>query len=205
MSLSRRGTTFAKVLAIAGAGSILAMFGLVYAIDQNNRFGEVPCTETDGKASTDSSALAQWVGYSSLKEMVGNADAIVVAKVDGCVKVYSHPKSKDLRLTNFGFVVEDSMKGTFSEGERVTVDFLSSGLDSERHLMKADERYVLFLAFNQITESYFPVGGPQGRFQVIDDQVYSLDNYYADLDFINVKVDGEPLGHFVSRIRTMTG
>jgi hypothetical protein len=180
------------------------MFGLVYAIDQNSRFGEVPCTETDGTASADSSALVQWVAYGSLKEMVGNADAVVVAKVDGCVKVYSHPKSRDLRLTSFGFVVEDPMKGTFSEGERVTVDFLSSGLHSGKHLMKADERYVLFLVFNHVTESYFPVGGPQGRFQVVDDQVYSLDNQYADLDFINVKVDGEPLDDFVSRVRTTT-
>jgi len=70
--------------------------------------------------------------------------------------------------------------------------------------MQAGERYVLFLTFNQITSSYVPVGGPQGRFVIVDDLVYSLDSIYPNLGYINVKVDGQPLDDFLSEVESTT-
>ena len=85
------------------------------------------------------------------------------------------------------------------------VQLVTTGEDADYHLMKQGERYVLFLTFNQVTSSYVPVGGPQGRFKVSSDGlVYSLDSIYPDMGFINVKVDGQPLGDFLSDIRSLS-
>ena len=67
--------------------------------------------------------------------------------------------------------------------------------------MKAGEQYVLFLTYNQVTSAYSPVGGPQGRFLVKDDRVYSMDAVHSDLDFINVTIDGRPLDDFLSDVQ----
>lgn len=201
MSSLGRQKKIARIIAIAVAGVVIASVSVVYAMDQFNRFGEVPCREEDG-AFSSSSESALIVGFTTLEEVVGNSDAIVVADVQKCVKVHSHPKSKEIRLTDFDVTVENSVKGDLPIGRTLTVQLVTSGEDAEYHLMKAGERYVLFLTFNQITSSYVPVGGPQGRFKVVEGLVYSLDGIYPDLSFIRVKVDGQPLDDFLSEIQS---
>lgn len=153
--------------------------------------------------SAGTSASALIVGFTTMEEVVANSDAIVVADVEKCVKVHSHPKSKEVRLTDFELRIERSIKGDMPIGSTTTVQLVTSGEDAEYHLMKAGERYVLFLTFNQVTSSYVPVGGPQGRFIIVDGLVYSLDGIHPDLSFINVKVEGQPLDDFISEIQPL--
>ena len=203
MSSHGRSRKLVTIFALAAAGVVIAAVSMVYAMDQNNRYGEVPCAE-DSVPLTGGSTSAPVVGFTTLEEVVANSDAIVVADVENCVKVHSHPKSKEVRLTDIEVTIERSIKGDMPVGGSATVQLVTSGEDAEYHLMKAGERYVLFLTFNQITSSYVPVGGPQGRFMILDGLVYSLDGIHQDLSYINVKVDGEPLDGFLSEIQTLS-
>lgn len=203
MSLSGRSRKPGKVFAIAAAGAVIAAISLVYAWDQNNRYGEVPCA--DGSAPlTGTGASALIVGFTTMEQAVANSDAIVVADVEKCVKVHSHPKSKEIRLTDIEVTVERSIKGDMPVGGTATVQLVTSGEDADYHVMKAGERYVLFLTFSHATSSYVPVGGPQGRFIIVDGLVYSLDGIHPDLSFINVKVEGQPLDDFLSEIQPLS-
>jgi hypothetical protein len=176
---------------------------LAYAMDQNSRYGEVPCPANVQAASNNPSAAT--VGFTRIEEIVANSDAIIMADVDRCVKVHSHPKDKEIRLTDIEVTNKQVIMGDLQPGRPVTVQLVTSGQGAEDHPMQAGEKYILFLTFNQITSSYVPVGGPQGRFIVVDDRVYSLDSKYPNLDYINVKLDGEPLDDFALQIRAMTG
>ncbi len=198
MPFAAPGTKTAKYLVFVIAGGLIAVASAVYAVDQNNRYGEVPCGAQPMPATTGGSALV--VGFTSLHEIASNSEAIVVAHVDECEKVHSHPKSRDLRLTDIKVTVEKQVSGSMSEGSAATVELVSSGSDADPHIMVQGERYVLFLAYNQITQSYFPVGGPQGRFQIVDGRVYSLDQLYPDGGFIQVKVSGQPLDEFLAAV-----
>ena len=193
-----------KIMALAAAGAIVAAASLAYAMDQNSRYGEVPCPAA-GSATSGNTASAATVGFTKLEEIVANSDAIIIADADRCVKVHSHPKDKEIRLTDIEVTTEEVIMGDLQVGRPVTVQLVTSGEGAEDHPMQAGERYILFLTFNPITSSYVPVGGPQGRFFISDDHVYSLDSKYPDLAYINVKMDGEPLDGFVSQIRIMTG
>lgn len=200
-----RRKKLAKVIALSAAGALVATLGVAYALDQINRYGEVPCVQQVSAASTVGRAAALVVGFTTLEEIVENSDSIVIAQVDQCVKVHSHPKAKEIRLTDFEVTVEKTIRGDISEGKIVTVQLVTSGEDADYHVMKAGDRYVLFLTFNEITSSYVPVGGPQGRFLIDNsNRVYSLGNIYPDLGFLAVKVDGTPLEDFVKEIQSMT-
>ena len=194
-----RHKKIARIIAIAAAGAVIATISLAYAMDQINRYGEVSCRD-DSAPSSGNSASSLVVGFTTLEEIVANSDAIVIADVDRCVKVHSHPKAKEIRLTDIEVTIGKSIMGDLRPGATVSVQLVTSGEDAEDHVMLAGERYVLFLTFNQITSSYVPVGGPQGRFVIVDDLVYSLDSIYPNLGYINVKVDGQPLDDFLSEI-----
>ena len=203
MSSPGRNKKIARIAAVAAASVVIATVSLVYAVDQDNRYGEVPCAEGSAP-SIGTSASTLVVGFTTMEEVVANSDAIVVADVEKCVKVHSHPKSKEVRLTDIEVTIGRSIKGDMPAGSIATVQLVTSGEDAEYHLMKAGERYVLFLTFNQVTSSYVPVGGPQGRFMIVDGFVYSLDGIHPDLSFINVKVDGQPLDDFLSDIQSLS-
>ena len=204
MNLPGRSKKLAKIIAISAAGVLVATLGAAYALDQINRYGDVPCREEDAQPSLGNKAAALTVGFTTLEEIVANSDAIVVADVDRCVKVHSHPKSKEVRLTDFEVTIEKTIRGDLPEGRTVIVQLVTSGEDSDYHIMKAGERYVLFLTFTQITSNYVPVGGPQGRFLIDNDLVYSLDGIYSDLDFLKVNVDAMPLDDFVTESQSLS-
>ncbi len=188
-------------MAIVVAGVIVATGSLAYTTDQINRYGDVPCPSAAAPSGNGASAMS--VGFTTMEEIVSNAEAIVVSYVDGCSKVHSHPKSREIRLTDFEVKIVKSVKGNIPVGKTITVQLVTSGEDWDYHLMNTGERYVLFLTFNQITSSYVPVGGPQGRFLIGEgDLVYSLDGIYPDMSFISVKVDGQPLEEFLSGVQS---
>jgi hypothetical protein len=196
------GKRLAKVIAIVAAGAVIATLGTAYALDQINRYGEVPCPPEPGPSSSDmDSASAVLIGFTSMEEIITNADVIAVADVESCIKVHSHPKAREIRLTDFQVRVAEIVKGDLPASGTATVQLITSGSDADYHVMKAGERYVFFLASNQVTSGYSPVGGPQGRFLVSDNQVYSMDAIYSDLGFINVSVDGQPLDDFLAEIK----
>lgn len=201
MSLPGGRKKAAKIAAIAAAAVVIATFSLAYAVDQNNRYGEVPCPQEASLSSGINSASAMTIGFTTLQEIVSNADVIAVADVENCVKVHSHPKAREIRLTDFNVRVTEIVKGDLPVGNPVAVQLVTSGSDADYHVMKTGERYVLFLVSNQVTASYSPVGGPQGRFLINDDHVYSMDAVHPDVGFINVSVDGQPLDDFISEIR----
>ncbi len=195
------GKGLAKVIAIVAAGAVVATFAIAYALDQTNRYGEVPCPKGTNASTGGNSASAMTIGFTRLDEIMSNADVIAVADVDKCVKVHSHPKAREIRLTDFEVRVAKIVKGDLPEGSTVAVQLLTSGSDADYHVMKAGEQYVLFLTYNQVTSAYSPVGGPQGRFLVKDDRGYSMDAVHSDLDFINVTIDGRPLDDFLSDVQ----
>jgi hypothetical protein len=182
----------------AVAGALVALASALYAIDQNNRYGDVPCSAQAAPAPSGGSASV--VGFANLHEIASNSDAIVVAQVVECEKIHSHPKSRELRLTDVRVAVEKRISGSISEGSTTSAEMVSSGSDADPHIMLQGERYVLFLAYNQVTQSYFPVGGPQGRFQIVDDKAYSLDKLYPNAGYIQVKVDGQRLDEFLAAV-----
>ena len=200
MTLLARGS---KIIAILAAGAVIAAVGVAYALDQTNRYGEIPCGQ-ENDADSPGGGQAPVIGFTTLEEIVANADAIIIADVDRCIKVHSHPKSKEIRLTDFEVTAEKTIRGDIPAGKTLTVQLVTSGLGSDR-LMNSGERYVFFLTYNQVTSSHVLVGGPQGRFLIEDgERVYSLDAIYPDMGFISVKENGKALDDFLSGIESVS-
>ncbi|HEX7034084.1 MAG TPA: hypothetical protein VF172_13880, partial [Nitrososphaera sp.] len=96
--------------------------------------------------NSSNEAFAQLVAYSTLQDLVKDADVIVVGKVTSCIGIRGHPNAPNLELTDFNVTVERVIAGNVGAGDSLTVQLFTSGSEADFHIMNVGERYVLFLA-----------------------------------------------------------
>jgi|WetSurMetagenome_2_1015567.scaffolds.fasta_scaffold184733_2 hypothetical protein len=131
-----------------------------------------------------SSFSAMWASnYNSINELYSDTEVGLVAigtisNVIGVFPLTTAEKENQpiLSFTDFAFKIEASLKGSTNKEIiiRQTGSY-SSGQLVDDPIFKLDEQYILFLHEFE-PGKYFVKGGPQGRYKIINDKIYSM-NY----------------------------
>jgi len=154
---------------------------------------------------------AQWKGYSNVTEAVNSVKLIIVGEVSSIVKV----GTGRIPSTRFEVkILEIIKKPAEFTGETVIVAQLGAETETKimevkiNPLLKVGEKLVLFLNPGIDREGsetgVYGFGGPWGRYNIVDDEVYSLDVLYAeryDGGVLDTRVDGLELERFIEQIK----
>jgi hypothetical protein len=169
-------------------------------------FGVVSCSAPvspqngSGEQSTKSIQHVSQVSwahfYATIKDLSAEADLIVVGRVKGVVEETSDVVGEArwepviLYFTDFIFSVEQVLKGHENVREVVIHQTGAVGKDEIRDdpLLEPGDSYVLFMHEYE-TGRYFILGGPQGRFQIIGDKVFSMNNVLPGIVFLAPDLD----------------
>jgi len=129
-------------------------------------------------------ASASWAeSYASIEDLSAEADLIAVGTVKDVVGVTGDVIGENrwgpiiLYFTDFAFSVEQVLKGP--QDLREVMIHQTGAADKweirDDPLLKPGDKYVLFLHEYE-TGKYYILGGPQGRFQIIAGEVFSMNN-----------------------------
>ena len=150
--------------------------------------------------------------YNNFGEMYSDSfvDAVVLGEITRVVSVQTEPPPKaasgslHLAFTDFEFKIERTLKGK----EAVLIILHQTGAEGDFEiqddpLFKIGEKYILFL--HKYEEGkYFVTGGPQGRFKIIVDKVYSM-NYILPpesyVPSVGLDTNAIDLGTFVDEVQ----
>lgn len=142
-----------------------------------------------------------WTGYDNLENMTTTASEIVVGKVTAVKDTYY---VTEVPITKFEVVVEKSLKGKLSQGDKIdqvqAADFDPMGNSVTNDVrMNVGEEYLLFLKSTP-ENTYYSIGGPQGRFLLKNTSVYSMDNIDSRADWVHIKSMGKPYSVFENEV-----
>ncbi len=151
-------------------------------------FSLLSCVPTNDKSISPSNTIneASWgQSYNNLNEMYNDSfvDTVLIGKITRILTVITEPPPKaasgslHLAFTDFEFCIERTLKG--KEAGNITIHQTGASGEFEIRddpLFQVGEQYLLFL--HKYEEGrYFVTGGPQGRFKILGDKVYSM-NYF---------------------------
>lgn len=152
-------------------------------------------------------------GYGDLHSLKVGADLVVVGRVGSLLRTTSTPSragapTAGLIFSDYAFQVQQVLSGTLS-GATITVHQTGGTangrtleLDNDP-LLQVGQEDILFLHHDPATNTYYVIGGPQGRFVVINGLVSSLARAYPKQHIQDsVDINQEPLADFVNAIRS---
>ncbi len=165
--------------------------------------GSVSCSKTDAQFTRGSPAVyvqeASWArSYRNLNELCADPDIQIIA-IGAISRIVSvTEKNQFTHNTKFSFRVERLLKG--EQTDEVLINQMGApdkpGSDfPDDPLFEVGDRYLLFL---KVRDGVFFHPGPWGRYQVVDNKVYSLSKaligsevYHAPeaLDFNGASLD----------------
>ncbi len=153
---------------------------------------------------------ASWsYAYSDVQELADKSDLIIKGKVISSVTLENEFSNNDLIFTSHTVEVIEVVKG-YVETKNIeiyqtggeTKNVFSSVVDDP--LFKEGDIMVLFLRKSDtVVNRYIVLGGPQGRFMVNDDAVYSMSEYLDQSDSITsrMKTNGISYADFINQIK----
>ncbi len=193
----------------------LALFSFVSCASQTLN----ETTESSGRPSIHITTVSSmpsidvsWdQSYSNIDDLVSDSfvDLIVVGMIDRVVEITKTKEAETSQgpvyvyFTDFNFRIESVLKGT----DRKEIVIHQTGAESggqinEDPLFGPGERYLLFLHEFAPGKS-FVVGGPEGRYRIIDGKVFSM-NYLLPPKtyFVNegLDINGVLEGGFIESI-----
>ncbi len=151
------------------------------------------------------SISASYAGsFNNFAELYAASDMVALGDIDRVIEVVSEHGS--IFFTRLAFRIEKTIKGE-SAGEIVlnitgSPDIPGSDL-GEDPIFKPGERYFLFL--HEYEEGRFYSMGPWGRYQIIDDRVFSM-NRLVDIkwyDQLDLDCNGVTEDEFLGNIQTI--
>ena len=146
-------------------------------------------------------AQVSWArSYGTLGDLAQAADLIVKGKVVGIARSYV---DQGIPFTNFDVEVDPVLKGLANSTIQVkqTGTLISPGYEiSDDPVLVPGKTYFLFLS-KGISGVYWILGGPQGRFEVLDGRVYSVSALYQSREITDLGVAGTPLPDFTQQVR----
>lgn len=153
--------------------------------------------------------LASWIyRYSGIEELSSDCD--IIAKVKVTSRRNGPKMTSQLMSTIFTAKIEDLIYG--SDEKEIDI-FMTGGIDHEQKiiqeisddpLMNIGDEFIIFADKNE-DGTYTILGGPQGRFVVDNECVYSLREYNSaySAEGINVlSTGGENLNDFIEEIKS---
>jgi hypothetical protein len=147
--------------------------------------------------------MVQWAeNYDSFEEITDAADLVVVGSIDRVVaEVSVGGWRSEPFATEFRFKVDSVLKG--EQVAQITIHQLGVAGESEANddpLFSSGERYILFLGEGE-PGKYYVLGGPQGRFMIVGNLVFSMDNVLPDRVYVGaLEVNGLPKEAFIDSI-----
>ena len=166
----------------------------------------VSCTTADDGVDQNQGMITEvsWAEYYvDIGELCDTADLIAVGEIGGVISESGEKVAEarwgDVMLytTDFAFQIEQVLKGEGVE-EIILHQTGAAGKQevSDDPLFEPGERCVLFLREYEAGK-YCVLGGPQGRFMIIDDEVFSMNHVLTDeivilspdLDFAGVDLE----------------
>jgi hypothetical protein len=125
-------------------------------------------------------------GASDMQGLFTTADAVVVGKigkvVDETNKLLGEPAwGKDyLYYSDFEFIIESNLKAEVKNNSIIIHQIGKAGTQEleDDPLFQSGDSYVLFLREYK-PGNYTVLGGPQGRFKIVNDKIYSLNYIYS--------------------------
>ena len=167
-----------KTKMIVGLVLLVASIGIAQTyFAQKNVFNIYP-------EPTPGLALADWITYGSFKELLSNTDVIIIGEVVKSSVVTTplpspdnHPNSYTQTIHTVN--IEKVYKGVIN-GDSVLIEQYG---DNTKYILESPqlptgEKMILFL-YEYSPGKYNIVGGPQGRFHIVDGKVYSLGEVYS--------------------------
>lgn len=168
-------------LAVITAAIIVAVgtFVLVLEFDNSvNNQSVVPSVIADAKTDVEGALMfVDWVGFTDVKNMTATATDIVVASVDRTKESIG----VDYPLTYYELSIKESWKGNLKSGNIIELREFG-GIYSHQNqivdgvMVEENKEYIFFLQPNPKQNNYVPIGGPNGKFIIENNKVYSLDH-----------------------------
>jgi hypothetical protein len=181
-------------------------------------FGAASCTrlsQTTNLSNNNSGADVSWAyGFNSIEEMANDTrvDLIAVGEIASIIGVSENKIAENdkgtvyMYFTDYNFKINRVLKGT--EMDEVVIhqtgaDGQEESIIAQDPLFRPGEKYVLFLHEYEPGKT-FVAGGPDGRFRVVGDNVYSMHYFLSDKVYplnngIN-NVDGTKLDEFINSV-----
>jgi hypothetical protein len=178
-------------------GITLSTIGVLTIAMFYTQFGTAQSIDQDIFQKPQIEVFPNWSGYEHLENMTSTSSDIVVGKVTRIIDEYY---VTDVPVTKFEVTVEKSLKGKLSPGDKISqvqaADFdLTENRISNDVRMNVGEEYLLFLKTTS-ENTYYSIGGPQGRFLIKNSSVYSMDNIDSRAEWVHIKSVGTPYSVF---------
>lgn len=159
--------------------------------------------QVSGQSSSELSA--SWAyAYLSIQDLHAAADLVAVGTIDKVLSEQPEGLGKEtkgfvLYGTDFAFDVEEVLKGK-TEAQQISIHQTGASAKQQQinddPLMAPGEQYVLFLQKYEAGK-YFILGGPQGRFKISDDSVYSMNRVNENIMVpAGLDINGSPKDEF---------
>lgn len=154
---------------------------------------------------------ASWsYNYGSVEELSKSGDIAAVVKITGAESELLN----GIRFTTYDAQIEELVAGTNEDSIKIV---MTGGIDdtekkiyelADDPLMKLNDEFLIFAKQNQ-DGTYTILSGPQGRFEIKNNHVYSLNESNAQVKKANVgsniKVNGENKDEFFKAVRKYAG
>jgi len=143
--------------------------------------------------------------YKNMKELAGNSTAIITGETVGIKQVFMSG-IPEIPMTDYNFKVDRVIRGDLKPGDVITIR--QTGAESNDKivllegdpLLKQGDKIVGFVEYVPGYDVYLIIGGPQGRFNIQNGMVYSMDNSIPEDAWIYVKARRQNLDDFVGSI-----
>lgn len=153
---------------------------------------------------------ASWeYNYESVEEMAHSCDIIAIVKITGS-DIDNSYSAYNVLLTVYNAEVKQLIYGKSEDKIKIV---MTGGIDeaakkiyevADDPLMNKDDEFLIFAQQNE-DGTYTILSGSQGRFQIVNGKVYSLNisnqQVQAYNSGSNIRIDGEDKDEFISKVK----
>lgn len=153
----------------------------------------------------ESTSYVSYMRVESLEELFEGSELVVRGVVkSSIIDATFDPEGIDMPdvYTNFTIRIQDVLKGDYSEKTIVVAQMGGVYRGTvfrvkDDPLMNVGDEVVLYLVMNPSISSYVIKGGPQGRFLVVDSELYNIAEIDPSIQIVseNLKTKGADVAH----------
>lgn len=163
---------------------------------------KVQTTQTNNSLLQDTSV--SWAeGALDIQGLFTAADAVVVGQIGKVLDEIASPGAETplgtdyLYYTDFKFIVESGLKAEVKDNSIIVRQIGKAGTQElkDNPLFHPGDHYLLFLREEE-PGKFHVIGGPQGRFKIVKDKIYSMDYIYPGN---NIPIPGGTQIHAVNK------
>lgn len=148
---------------------------------------------------------ASYIGYTTFDNLIGNSTAIVAGETLGIKAV---DDEGNIPTTDFDFRIDNVIQGNLKAGDIITIR--QTGAETAEKIAELDDNPLLrkgetvlgFLRYAEEHGVYVFVGGPQGRFEIQNGLVNSMDKVVPEAAWVPIKADNQTVAEFAKVVQS---